>query len=129
MKLLINLQDVFWKAYRRCAILLIHIKWSAWNPWAVGAMNLAWSKYVKTPMYEGRVEVDREFATNQPNYKGNFPFEAFINYKEFDFFYKQRTWLDRIRLFVAPFSFGDRFRIPLWRMWLWWFGIDEKDLI
>jgi len=123
------LNEYFWKIYKWLAILFIRIKWSAWNPWAIGAMNMAWSKYVETPMYEGRVEVDREFAINQPNYKGDFAYETFLEYKEFDFFYGQRTLADRIRLLVAPFSFGDRFRLPWWRIRWWWFGIDEKDLV
>lgn len=108
--------------------IYIKIRWSCWNPWALGRMNLAWSKYAATPMYEARRELDREFAKNIPNYKGDFSYEAFLEYHEFDFFYSQRTLFDRVRLFFAPFSFSNKFRMPTWRIRWWWYGIDENEL-
>lgn len=119
------LNNLFRISYIKVATLLIRIKWSSWNPWAIGAYNMAWSKYIQTPMYEGRTELNRHFAIKQSNYKGDFAFEAFVSNGEFAFFYNKRTWIDRIRLAVAPFSFGDKFRIPWWRIYWWFYGVEE----
>ena len=105
----------------------IHLKWSCWNPWAIGAMNLAWSKYAKTPMYEERSKLDREFKINDYNYDREYAFDAFIENEEFDFFYNQATFSERIRLILAPFSFGSRFRMPFWRIKFWILGVDESE--
>jgi len=123
------LKELWYKAVLFSAKTYIRIKWSTWNPWSIGRLNLAWGKYLVTPMYAARAELDHQLQINQANYEGDYPYEAFMNNHEFDFFYKKRTLSDRARLFFAPFSFGNRFRMPIWRIKWWWYGIDENNVI
>lgn len=91
-----------------CRVILIKIKWSPWNPWCLGTMNLAWKKYTETPMYEGRKELEK----NHPIDFEDFAYKAFIDNYEIKHFISTFTWKEKIKLLLAPFSFGSRFRMP-----------------
>lgn len=95
----------FWK------IVLIKIKWSPWNPWCLAKLNLAWRKYTQTPMYESRKALEERFPLDFKD----FAYNSFIVNGEVFFFIKKITWKEKILIFFMPFSFGNRFKMPLYR--------------
>lgn len=93
-------------------LILSKIKWSPWNPWCLGRMNLAWTKYTQTSMYEGRKQLEK----NSPNSFKDFAYRAFVDNYEIKHFVSTFTSKDKIKLLLTPFSFGHKFRMPLWRI-------------
>ena len=81
-------------------LILLRIKWSPWNPWCLGRMNLAWTKYMHTTMYEGRKQLEK----NSPSNFKDYAYKAFIDNYEIKYFISTFTSKDKIRLFLAPFS-------------------------
>lgn len=71
-------------------------------------MNLAWSKYIKTPMYEGRKELEKAHPVDFRD----FAYKSFVENHEISHFIANFTKKDRIKLLFAPFSFGNNFRMP-----------------
>lgn len=103
-------------------LILLKIKWSPWNPWCLGRMNLAWTKYTQTPMYEGRKQLEKE----QPSTFKDFSYKAFYENHEINYFISCFSKKEKIKLFLAPFSFGRRFRAPFYKLEDWVFGpLDE----
>ncbi len=90
-------------------LILLKIKWSPWNPWCLGRTNLAWAKYAQTSTYEGRKQLEKD----SPVYFKDFAYNAFVDNCEIRYFINRFTLKDKIKLFFAPFSFGDKFRMPL----------------
>lgn len=95
--------------YYHVRILGKKLKWSPWSPWSVAMLNLAWSKYIETPMYEGRKELEKE----GPKFK-NFAQIAFAD--DITFFVSKFTKKDWLKVIFLPFSCGDVFRIPFWKL-------------
>jgi hypothetical protein len=75
-------------------------------------MNLAWSKYTQTSTYEGRKQLEKD----NPVYFKDFAYNSFVDDYEIRYFIKRFTLKDKIRLFFAPFSFGNMFRMPFWKL-------------
>ena len=90
-------------------LILLKIKWCPWNPWCLGRMNLAWTKYTQTTMYEGRKQLEKDL----PGTFKDFAYKAFIDNYEIKHFISTFTSKDKIKLLLAPFSFGAKFRMPL----------------
>jgi hypothetical protein len=89
-------------------IILVKIKWSPWNPWCLGRMNLAWKKYTETSMYKSRKELEKVSPVNFRD----FAYKAFVDNYEIKHFMARFTRKEKIKLFLAPFSFGAKFRMP-----------------
>lgn len=100
---------VFWR------LILLKIRWSPWNPWCLGRMNLAWTKYTQTTLYKSRKKLEEE----QPNSFGDFAHKAFVDNYEIKHFVSTFTLKDKIKLFLAPFSFGAKFRMPFRKLEDW----------
>ena len=75
-------------------------------------MNLAWTKYTQTSTYECRKQLEKD----NPVYLKDFAYKAFHDDYEIRYFMAKFTKKEKIRLFFAPFSFGNKFRMPLWRV-------------
>jgi len=103
-------------------LIWLKIKWSPWNPWCVGRMNLAWSKYTKTPMYEGRKELENAHPVDFKD----FAYKSFAENYEIKHFMANFTKKDKIKLFFAPFSFGSAFRMPFWKVENRIFGFSDE---
>ena len=93
-------------------LILLKIKWSPWNPWCLGKMNLAWTKYTQTSTYEGRKRLEKD----NPAYFKNFAYNSFRDDYEIRYFIDRFTLKEKIRLFFAPFSFGGQFKMPFWKL-------------
>jgi hypothetical protein len=106
----------FWEEF------LIRIKWSPWNPWSLGRMNLAWCKYTQTVMYEERKKLEGELPENFEN----FAYRAFVDNCEMQHFVRYFTFWDKVRLFLTPFSFGTTFQMPLYELRHIVFGSADK---
>jgi hypothetical protein len=106
----------FWR------LILLKIYWNPWNPWCVGRMNLAWRKYMETPMYEGRKELEKA----HPDHFTDYTRRAFVDNHEIKHFMSNFTKKDKIKLFFAPFSFGSTFRMPFWKVENRIFGFFDK---
>lgn len=102
-------------------LILLKIKWSPWNPWCLGKMNLAWTKYTQTSMYEGRKQLEKD---NPVNFK-DFAYKSFIENYEIKHFMNCFTKKEKIKLFFAPFSFGNSFKMPFWKLEGRIFGFEE----
>lgn len=89
--------------------LCVMIKWNPWNPWCIGVMNLAWEKYTQTSMYEGRKELER----SDPVHFRDFAYRSFIDNYEIKHFVTRFTTMDKIKLVLMPFSFGNTFQMPI----------------
>lgn len=105
-----NYLIAYYFIYYHIKILVKKIKWSPWSPWSVAALNTAWNEYVKTPMYDGRKKLELE----GPQFK-NFAFTAFAG--DITFFVSKFTKKDWLKIIFIPFSCGDAFRIPFWRVY------------
>ena len=92
------------------------IKWSAWNPWAIARLNLAWTKYTETTMYEERFKCS-EFHTD-PN-RESYAEQAYIENCEVMFFVNQFTWKDKLKIAFTPFSCGNQNRMPFYIISAW----------
>jgi hypothetical protein len=113
---------VYWLGYS-IGYTKAMLKWCPWSPWTIAKLNMAWNHYIKTTMYEGRVEVDREFRIKQgTRYEGNFPLESFVEHREYLFFCKQITKKEWLKIIFMPFSCGKTFVYPTWKIKLWLFG-------
>lgn len=97
---------------RHFQIILLKIKWNPWNPWCLGKMNLAWTKYTRTSMYEDRKQLEKG---NPTDFK-DFAYNSFIENYEVKHFVNCFTKKEKIKLFFAPFSFGNNFRMPFWKL-------------
>jgi hypothetical protein len=95
-------------------------KWCPWSPWTIAKLNMTWSHYVKTPMYERRVEFDKEIKGN-----GSFPQTAFVENREYAFFVRHITKKEWLKIIFTPFSCTGIFQLPTWRIKRWWFGEAE----
>ena len=104
-----------------CQLILLRIKWSPWNPWCLGRMNLAWTKYTQTPTYEGRKQLEKD----NPTYFKNFAYNSFVDDYEIRYFINRFTKKEKIKLFFAPFSFGNNFRMPFRKLEDRIFGFEE----
>jgi len=93
-------------------LILLKIRWSPWNPWCLGRMNLAWIKYTQTTLYKDRKKLEKE----QPVSFSDYAHKAFIDNYEIEHFVAIFTSKDKIKLFLAPFSFGSKFRMPFRRL-------------
>jgi len=93
-------------------LILIKIKWNPWNPWCLGRMNLSWTKYTQTDTYKARMGLEKDY----PNRFKDFTYKSFVNNHELEYFILQFTPKDKIKLFFMPFSFGDQFRMPFWKI-------------
>lgn len=100
------------KKIRYFQLILLKIKWSPWNPWCLGRMNLAWAKYTQTSMYKDRKQLEKD----HPNCFEDFAYKSFIDNYEVKHFINRFTKKDRIRLFFTPFSCGNQFRMPFWKL-------------
>jgi hypothetical protein len=111
--------------YPSLACLRVHlsIKWSPWNPWAVARINMAWTKYVQTAMYEERLEVPREFHTNRKF--ENYAEQAYVTNVEAMFFISMFTRKEKLKVLFTPFSCGNRNRMPFYLISNWIFGGEE----
>ncbi len=99
------------------------IKWSPWNPWAVAMLNLTWNHYRKSDLYKYRKEVDREMmVANGSVYKGDLMYDMFIQGNEVMHFKNKITRGERAKMILMPFSCGNRFNLPVWRISNWIFG-------
>jgi len=89
-------------------------KWHPWSPWTIAKLNTAWSHYVKTSMYEGRVAFDKEIQGD-----GSFPLKTFVEQREYIFFSKQITRKEWLKIIFLPFSCGSQFQTPFWKIKEW----------
>ena len=103
-------------------LILLKIKWTPWNPWCLGRMNLAWTKYIQTSMYEGRKQLEE----GHPSDFKDFAYNSFIENYEIGYFISCFSKKEKIRLFFCPFSFGGRFRMPLWKLENRIFGFSDE---
>jgi hypothetical protein len=106
----------FWR------LISLKIRWSPWNPWCLGRMNLAWTKYTETPMYEGRKQLEKDHPVDFKD----FAYKSFINNYEIKHFMASFTKKDKIRLLFAPFSFGSAFQMPFQKLEDRIFGFFDK---
>ena len=99
----------YWRLIWLKVVYVYHkIKWSPWNPWCLGRMNLAWVKYTQTSMYEGRKQLERDLPVSFKD----FAHKSFIESTEIIHFINSFTKRDKIRLLFTPFSFGTKFQMP-----------------
>jgi hypothetical protein len=112
MKTLIA-RSIYWYGY---VVGFIHItlRWHPWSPWTIAKLNMAWNHYIKTSMYEGRVKFDREIKGD-----GSFPLKTFVEQREYSFFLKQVTKKEWLKIIFFPFSCGEQFQMPFWKIGEW----------
>lgn len=106
----------------KMAIFHLKVKWSPWNPWCLGRMNLAWRKYTQTSMYEGRKELEKEHPVNFRD----FAYKSYVENGEIKHFMANFTKKERIRLFFTPFSFGNNFTMPISKLQNRIFGFSDE---
>jgi len=99
--------------------LYVIIKWNPWNPWCLGVMNLAWQKYTKTSMYKERKELEASYPVDFYD----FAYRAYINNCEIQYFAAHFTTMDKIKILLMPFSFGNTFQMPFQRLGYRIFGV------
>ena len=99
------------------------VKWSPWNPWAVARLNMAWSKYIQTTMYEDRLKVPKILHTDK-NFE-NYAEQAYVTNTEAMFFMSMFTRKERLKVLFIPFSCGNRNRMPFYLISDWIFGGKE----
>jgi len=110
----------------KCAAAYLKIKWSAWNPWAVARLNIVWNRYTGTEMYKARKEID--FMPPNGDYE-DFAEQAFYEYNEAEMFIGNYTFKEKLKIIFCPFSCGDKYRLPWWRITNWILGVDEDEEI
>lgn len=99
----------YWRLIRlKVGCVYYKIKWSPWNPWCLGRMNLAWTKYTQTSMYEDRKQLEQDVPVGFRD----FAYKSFVDNHEIIHFTKSFTKRDKIRLLFVPFSFGTKFQMP-----------------
>lgn len=114
-----EMKKIIFKIRYFLMVVKYYAKWYPFNPWGIARMNLAWTKYTETPMYEERKKID---FTMNPKYS-DFAEEAFFEYGEMRLFDRLFTKKERFRVIFAPFSCGDKFKMPFWRVKCWIFGV------
>ena len=117
---------ILWYGY--CA--WIEFLYCEWNPWALARLNLAWTNYTKTPMYEERMKLDWVDIKGFDNYAE----KAFVENLEIKLFTSLFTKTDRLRITFLPFSCGNKHTMPWFLirnriiiMFAWVIGIKEED--
>jgi hypothetical protein len=114
--------------YLRQAALYVYysIKWSSWNPWAIGRLNMAWNKYVSTPMYEERLKVSKCLHTDK-NFE-NYAEQSFVTNCETKLFMSLLTRKEKLRVLLVPFSCGNKYRMPFYRISNWILGVKGQEM-
>jgi len=105
---------VYWLSYA-VGYLQVVLKWHPWSPWSVAKLNIAWKHYTKTVLYEERVKLNHLFGNDQPD----FATKSFVDNKDYRFFLKQVTKKEWLKIIFCPFSCGDKFQMPFWRIKEW----------
>ena len=98
----------------------LSIQWSPWNPWTIARLNLAWQNYIKTTMYEDRLKVPKILHTDEKF--DNYAEQAFVDNSEAMFFISRFTREERIKTWITPFSCGDKYRMPFYKISYWLLG-------
>lgn len=101
---------------------LLKAKWSTWNPWCIGRLNLAWTKYTQTVMYAERKKLEEE----HPRSFKNFAMKSYMDNCETLHFIKRFTFGEKVKLTFAPFSFGSTFKMPFYKLESLIFGKQEE---
>ena len=104
---------------RKIKFFLFHLytdlKWSPFNPWCIGRMNLAYKRYTESDLYKYRVDaLGHKFAHD--HYHETRGAETFIT-----FF----TFKDKLKVLLTPFSCGNEYSIPFDKI-LGNYGRDTK---
>jgi len=89
--------------------LWYRVLWSAYNPWAMARMNIAWQKYTQTTMYEERKKLEELYPVDFKD----FAFRAYIENKEMFLFWKHSNWSEKLKIIFTPFSCKGEFVYPL----------------
>jgi len=103
--------------------IYLSVKWSPWNPWAVARLNMAWTKYIQTPVYEDRLKVPTELHTDRKS--ENYAEQAYIMNTEAMLFMSLFTRKERLKILFTPFSCGNRNKMPFYIISNWIFGGEE----
>ena len=118
---------MLWYGY----VMWVHVRWCEWNLWVLSSLNLAWTNYTKTSMYEERMKID--FMPLRPGYE-DYATQAYVDNLEPLFFKKRFTRKDKLRVLFTPFSCGDKYQMPLIlirnrivRMINWVLGTHEQE--
>lgn len=96
------------------------IIWSPWNPWTISRLNLAWTKYTQTTMYEERKKI--RFFDVSDEYE-DYADQAYAENKEPLLFVSLFTRKEKLKAAFLPFSCGDRYKIPFWQIKHWIMGV------
>ena len=82
------------------------MKWSPFNPWCVARMNLAYKRYTESDLYNYRVEaLGHKFAHDHYHESGGL--------KVFMTFF---TLKDKLKVIFTPFSCGNEYSIPFYKL-------------
>lgn len=117
------MKKFFYKIAYYFFVVYYSIIWNEWSPWAIARVNLAWQKYTETPMYAERKKID--FMRVSPDCE-DYAEQAFLDNKEAFYFIKKLSWKDKLKILLMPFSCGDHYKLPFYKIWLWWYGIKEN---
>lgn len=112
---------IFLKVYLLFVWIWYQFKWGAWTPWGIARLNLTWSKYINTVMYEERKKLN---FPHDPEYE-DFAEQAFVEEGEMMLFNRLFSTKDHLRVIFAPFSCGNKYQYPLWRIFYWIFGVES----
>jgi len=93
------------------------IKWHPWNPWSIARLNLALGKYMETTMYRDRVVA----------FGHDWAIDAYKEYGEARFFSSILTRKDRMKQIFTPFSCGNYYKLPWWKLEAWIFGVNKSE--
>ena len=118
---------ILWYGY----VMWIYVKWFEWNPWVFGGLNLAWTNYTKTSIYEERKKIN--YVTLKPGYE-DYATQAYVDNMEPLFFKSRFTWKDKLRIIFLPYSCGNKYKMPFYLIRNrvvntinWLLGTKEED--
>jgi hypothetical protein len=76
-------------------------------------------------MYAERKKL-REFHTNR-KYE-DYAEQAYMEHEESFLFLNRFTFGDKLRVAAAPFSCGNKYRMPIWQIENWILGVENEDV-
>jgi len=103
MEFLLLLKIIYYYIAISLIKIYVCIKWSQYNPWCIAKMNMAYSKYTETEIYRQRLITFGE----------DFAIQTFIDYCELPYFLRKLTTKDKWKMYITPFSCGDKFKIGI----------------
>ncbi len=96
------MEDIIRKTMFFFITIWFNLKWSPRSPWCVARLNMAWNKYIATPMYSERVETFGEDWAEQ-HYQEKMETSLFVSLF---------TMREKLKVFFLPYSCGDKYKSP-----------------